>query len=291
MLNTLISITLYTENDAEQLFKEVFQECQRYENLFSVNIENSDVWRINNSGGSPVEVAEETLELIQYAKEYSELSQGVFDITVKPLSDLWDYNNPNPKIPQRDEIQDALKSVGYQNIEIQGNKIIVRNNAKLELGGIAKGYIADKLVELLKNKGIKHGLINLGGNIAVIGTKPDGSPWKLGIQKPFGTNSEIMDVLELTKGSLVTSGVYQRNFIIDNKIYHHIIDPFTGYPTDNGLYSVTILSDDSFRCDALSTVCLILGLEKGMELVESLAETEAVFVTDTYEVFKSSGLK
>ncbi len=290
MLNTLISVTLYTENDGEQLLKDVFNECGRYENLFSVNIENSDVWRINNSDSKPVEVDPETLKLIEYSNEFAELSQGAFDITVKPLSDLWDYNNPNPQIPDDRAIQAALKSVGYKNIEIQDNKILMKNNAKLELGGIAKGYIADKLVDMLKSKGVKHGLINLGGNIAVIGTKPDGSPWKLGIQKPFGTNTEIMEVMELTKGSLVTSGIYQRNFQIDEKIYHHIIDPFTGYPTENNLYSVTILSDESLRCDALSTVCLILGLEKGKELIETLPGTEAVFVTHNYELIKTSGL-
>lgn len=264
--------------------------CENYEQLLSTTIETSEVSKINQAAGQPVTVSDETANLIQKGIEYGDLSGGKFDITIASASDLWDFHdNNNGTIPAEEQLKEAASHINYKNIELENNTVTLKDpEAKIDLGGIAKGYIADKLKEYLKSEGIEHAWINLGGNVLTLGGKPDGSSFRIGLQKPFSQSGEILGILPVSDQSIVTSGNYERYFEKDGVLYHHILDPSTGYPVQNNLYQVTIISDQSVDGDALSTTCYALGLEEGMKLIQSLDGLEAIFVTDDYTIHKSS---
>ena len=194
-------------------------------------------------------------------------------------------------IPSDDEIKKALTTVDYQNVVVDGNTVTLKDpSAKIDLGGIAKGYIADRMKDSLNQKGAACGYINLGGNVLCLGAKPDGSSYNIGIQRPFDEEGAAMLAVSVTDQTVVSSGVYERYFEVDGKRYHHILDTATGYPYDNGLLGVSIITDESVDGDGLSTTCFALGLTDGMALVESLDNTEAVFITEDYELHFSSGM-
>lgn len=288
-LDTVITITVYGTEDGS-VINDCFDLLGEYEAMLSRTSENSDIWNINHSGGEPVEVSEETAELIQLALDYSELSDDAFDISLAPYSILWDFQNNTGNIPSEEEIAEAGAHVGLGNLHLEGATVTLDDpDAAIDLGGIAKGYIADRVKDLLLSEGYESALINLGGNVLTVGSKPDGSDFKIGIREPFADASQLSAVVAVSDKSVVTSGTYERYFMVDDVIYHHILDPKTGYPIQNGLQSVTILSDLSVDGDALSTTCFVMGLEDGMELIESLEDIEAMFITDDGELHYSSG--
>lgn len=287
--NTAVTITVYSEKDA-QLLPEAFSLCQHYEKLLSRTIEGSDIWNINLSEEKSVSVSEETIELLNAALFYASLSQGRIDPTVAPLMDLWNFTSGEPgPVPASSDIEVLLPHVDYKNIIIEENTVTLKDSkTQLDLGFLAKGYIADKVRDFLLENGVENAIIDLGGNLVVMGSKPDGSIYKLGIQKPFAPTGEMIYSLSVTDTSLVTSGTYERFFEENGRNYHHILNTSTGYPIENDLLSVSILTDSSLEADALSTTCFVLGLEEGMELIESLPDVEAVFITDDYELHFTS---
>lgn len=265
--------------------------ADKYENLFSKTIEDSDVFRINHSKGEPVMVDKETIFLLEKALEYAKITEGVVDPTILPLSDLWDFGN-NTSVPSESEIEHALSLVDYTQISIDKTActVILNNeNAGIDLGFIAKGYIADKMKEFLVSKGVSSALINLGGNVLTIGTKPKNELFRIGIKLPFEETSSLSPSVYLNDKSLVTSGVYERYFYQDNVLYHHILDTKTGYPINSGLYSVTIYSSSSLEGDAYSTICMCLGLESAIKLIENTEGIEALFITDEMEQIPTKG--
>lgn len=270
------------------VLEECKEICETYETLFSNKIETSEISRINASAGSPVKVSQETYALISLGLKYCELSGGKFDITIAPLSDLWNFtDNAEHVIPDDAAIEEARSHVDYRKVLIDEKACAVTlqdPQAKIDLGGIAKGYIADRLKEYLKKEGVEHALINLGGNVLTLGTSSDGTPFCIGIQKPFAEQNTPIDTLEIQNRSVVSSGVYQRYFEKDGNLYHHILNPETGYPYTNNLLQATIISDSSADGDALSTCCFALGLEEGSALVESLEDVQAIFVTEDYNL-------
>lgn len=288
--DTVVKITLCGTKDTS-ILDECFSEMAKYESLLSRTREGSDIWNINHSSGDPVEVSDITIELLELAIHYSELSGGIFDPTIASVVSLWNFtDNPEKVLPEESDIAEALTHVDYRNIQIKGNTVTLLDpDASIDLGGIAKGYIADQLKAFLINKEVTGALINLGGNNLALGTKPGNQPWKIGIQKPFGESSDLAAILSIAGKSVVTSGNYERYFEKDDQIYHHIIDPATGYPVQNHLNGVTILSDSSADGDALSTTCFALGVKKGLELIESLPDIEAMFITDDGTIYRSSG--
>lgn len=287
--DTLVDIQIYGTKD-ETVIKECVALCEEYEKKFSRTIEDSEVSKINQAEGQWVEVSEETIEILDYALEYSEMTDGAFDITIAPLTELWNVKENTGKLPAKEEIENALSHVNYENIEIDGNMVRLKDKeAKIDLGGIAKGYIADKLKEFMAERGVKNAMINLGGNIAVIGGKKDGSDWNIGIQKPFGDRNEVIGSVSIRDKTVVSSGIYERYFEYDGKIYHHILDTATGRPAESDLEAVTIIGESSVMADVLSTTCVLLGSEKGMELIERTPEVEAVFVRKDGEVLESGG--
>lgn len=281
--DTIITITLWGAD--EEILDYCKEICSRYEQLFSRTIETSDVSRINSARGTAVEVDAETSELIEKALYYSQLSNGAFDITIAPLSELWDIENNPGNIPNETDIEEAISHVDYENILVDGNTVTLKDpKAAIDLGGIAKGFIADKLKEYLKSQGIQRGLIDLGGNLLTIGTKAKGEPFRIGIQKPFDERNETITTVEIKDQSVVSSGTYERYFEKDGKIYHHLLNPHTGFPYENNLLQVTIISDYSVDGDALSTACFGLGLEEGRALIKSLDGIRAIFVTEDYQL-------
>lgn len=291
-LDTVVTITLYN-TDREDLLDSCLDLCTDYESLFSKTIPESDIGRINAAKGQPITVSQDTRELLERAVYYSELSDGLFDVTIEPVTSLWDFNSEaaaddQVAPPAESAIRDSLAHVDYRNIVLSGNEVTLLDpEASIDLGGIAKGYIADRLKDYLLEQGVTSAIINLGGNIQTIGTKPDGSSFHVGIKRPFDPAGDIITSVDITDESVVTSGVYERCFTYDGQLYHHILSPSTGYPVNGDLNSVTIIGASSMDCDALSTICLLSGLEQGQKLIESLPDVEAVFVTTENQVIST----
>lgn len=288
-LNTIVSITLYDSQD-ESIIEGAFALCDAYENLLSRTKKESEIYQLNEQGHNSFTLSEETMDILTTGLHYSKLSNGAFDLTLEPLTSLWNFGSSEQRLPSKEEIEEALKHVGYENIKLEGNTItFAKEGMGVDLGAIAKGFIADKMKEYLISKEVNSAIINLGGNILCVGEKPDGSAFNVGIQKPFEDRNETIAVMEIRDLSVVSSGIYERFFTVDGKNYHHILNPSTGYPYDNDLISVTIVSKKSIDGDALSTTCFALGLEKGMEMIESLPDTYAVFITSDYQLHYTKG--
>ncbi len=287
--DTVVELQLNGTGD-HRLIDECFDLMKNYESLLSRTREGSDVWKINHSSGEPIEISDDTAALIRLSQKYYELSGGAFDITVAPYTALWDFQNNPGNVPGDEELAAAGRHVGLAHLHLAGNTVTLDDPAAaIDLGGIAKGYIADRVKELLVGRGIRSGCINLGGNLLAIGTKPDGELWNIGIRRPFAEVSDVITTVRIDDLSVVTSGVYERYFEADGMLFHHILDPESGRPVRNGLYSVTILSESSADGDALSTACFVLGREDGMRLVESLENTEALFISDDLSLHYSPG--
>ncbi|MDE6983414.1 MAG: FAD:protein FMN transferase [Lachnospiraceae bacterium] len=314
--DTVVTITIYDERKTDVL-DHCLALCAQYENLFSATQEGSEVWNINHSDGTATAVSHETAALIQSALYYCDQTQGMLDLTLRPVSEEWDIAGQMKeasaladyqyKIPSAQTLSALIEHVDYKNVQITdaaGTEIgydtplfgdtdyfvtLKDSRSAIDLGFIAKGYIADQLKAYLVSEGVESGIISLGGNVLLIGSKPDRTPFTVGIQKPFGAPNETITTAQKSDISVVSSGCYERYFIVDDnekdkRIYHHILDTKTGSPVWNDLFGVTIFSDSSMEGDALSTCCYILGLEKGMEYIRGMENVEAVFVTKDYEV-------
>jgi len=292
-LGTVCSVTLFEQSE-KSIYNEVFSRIREIENLMSVNIPSSDISRVNAAAGTePVIVHEETFKVIERALYYAEFSGGAFDLTVGPLVSLWGIGKEEQRIPLRQEILDALPLINWRNVELDRQKKSVFLKIKgmsLDLGAIAKGYAADEAVKIIKRGGVKRAIIDLGGNIVVLGEKKDGSLWNVGIQNPDKNRGDVIGFLQLTEKTIVTSGVYERFFEENNQRYHHLFDPSRGYPAKNGLLSVTLITDISMDADALSTALFVLGYEEGKKLIASLPGTEAFFVFEDRSIIMTDGI-
>ena len=291
-LDTFITISIYDSDDTA-LLDECFAICDAYEKQLSRTIADSDIGRINAAGGQPVHVSAETIDLLQKGIDYGNLSDGRFDITIAPASALWNFTSENPALPNENAIQATLPLISYRNIILdkEAQTVTLSNDGSaIDLGGIAKGYIADRIKDYLIAKGVTSAIIDLGGNILTVGSKPDSSGFLIGIREPFSETGNVLTGVLVRDKSVVTSGTYQRCFRLDGVLYHHILDPETGYPADTDLSSITIISDGSADGDALSTICILLGLKDGLALIESLPDVEAIFVTNDNELYYSSGM-
>lgn len=288
-MDTVCTITLYDTKD-ETLLDKAFALCKKYETLFSKTIETSDISKINSAENETIEVNPETAKLLEIALEYAKLTDGKFDITIGRLTELWDFKSESPILPSQKQIETALKQTGYHNLSVNGNTVMVQKGVQLDLGGIAKGYVADQCAAFLKENGVTRAIINLGGNVLVIGSKGENLPWTVGIQRPFSDRNEIIGSVQVSDHSVVTSGIYERFFEKDGIVYHHILDPDTGYPVANGLESVTIISRSSVMADALSTSAFLLGKDRAIELIESISDTEAIFVDNDGKISVTSGI-
>ena len=286
--NTIMTITLYGYND-KSIFTEIWAKIDEMENTYSANINTSDVSLFNeNPSTDPIPVSEDIIKMVNRAMPMSEATEGRFDLTIEPVVKLWGISTETPRVPAQSEIDSALTHVNFQNlIADTANNTLQKSDPDLhiDLGGIAKGYAADQIKAFLATKGIDRAIINLGGNIFAVGSKAKDTPWNVGVQNPFEPNGDVVGILKASDKSVVTSGSYERFFEQDGKVYHHILNTSTGYPVENELISVTIISDFSVDGDILSTSTFSLGLEEGRKLINSLDNIAAIFITKDKGVY------
>ena len=288
-LDTIVQITLY-DSSSKNILNNCFDLCKKYELVFSSNNKKSELYQLNHSLHKLENqaISKELYQVIKQGLYYSELSNGAFDITIGSISSLWDFKNNT--IPQDNLIKEHLQDVSYKNIVLEKNHLrFLNEQTMIDLGAIAKGYIADQIKDYLLKKNVSSALINLGGNILCVGQKQQ-QPFLIGITNPQETNDSILS-LNINDLSVVTSGTYQRYIETDSKKYHHILDPSTGYSYENGLSAVTIISKSSIQGDALSTVCFSLGKEKGMKLLNSLKDVSGCFIDKNNQITYSKHFK
>ncbi len=294
-IGTHITIKVYDDKEVpNDVFDQIFGLIDIYENRVSKTISTSEVSNINeNAGVEPVAVSDAVIDLVEIGQNYAALTDGLFDVTIGPLVDLWGIGTDHAAVPSDDARLTEMSKIDYQKIEIKplDKTIFLKETGmEIDLGAIAKGYIADRVKDLILELGYDHAIINLGGNVLTVGTKPNSDAWQVGVRDPQSSSGNTMGILKLEDNSIVSSGIYERFFNAGDTRYHHIINPKTGSPEFNGMYSVSIVSDTSVDGDALSTSVFLLGLEKGFALVESLSNVEAVFVMEDQSVYVTSGL-
>ena len=292
VLGTVCSIRII-EGGSAKTTDEIFQRLRQIEDRMSANKDGTEIAAVNASaGGKAVKVSEDTFYVISKAVEYAGLAGGAFDPTVGPLVKLWNIGNEGAHVPQKGDIASALRLIDYRKVELDRKALTVRLAApgmKLDLGAIAKGYSADEVARILDKYKVKSAIVDLGGNVLVYGKKKDGTAWRVGVQDPHSDRGEYIGLVTGNAMTVVTSGIYERFFIQDGRRYHHILDTKTGFPVDNGLVSVSIITESSIRADALSTTIFALGLENGMKLVKTMPDVHAVFIDDKNRVYLSPG--
>lgn len=273
---------------SQETMQALCDRCAYFESIFSRTIETSDVGRVNAAGGKPVEVASETADLVTKALRYCEESDGRFDITIGAVSTLWDFKEGI--VPEPAAIREAVKHVGYANVQVEGTTITLADpDAKLDLGGIAKGYIADDLCQMLVDAGCKSGLVNLGGNVKTVGVRPDGAPWHVGVQDPNGGPNDLIAAVESEGSSVVTSGLYEREFEKNGERYWHILDPKSGYPVQTDLVSATIFSTASIDGDGYTKPLFMLGRDAALAWAEAEDDIEALLIDAGGTILQTSG--
>lgn len=285
-MDTYIKLTAYGER-AEHALETAEQRFTELETLWSVTDKNSEIYAINHSGGEPVTVSADTADLISYSLEIARETH-TFEPTIYPVLTAWGFTTGENRVPSDEEIQTLLKKVGSENAAVEGNSVRLENGAQLDLGAIGKGAAGDEIVSILKENGINSALLDIGGNIQLIGQK-SGTDWRLGIRNPFGEGTA--GVLEISDTAVVTSGNYERFFTDENgNTCGHIIDPATGYPADSGLASATIVASEGKRADALSTAVFIMGLEKAAEYWHENRDFEMILISQDGEIHLTEGL-
>ena len=287
-MNTYMTFTAYGE-DAQAALQEAEECIQQVEGLWSVTDKDSEIYQANHSGGQPVTVSEETAEIISFALEMAQRTGGALDPTIYPVLTAWGFTTDSKQVPSQQQIAQLLEQVGYDRIQINGSELTVPDGMELDLGAVGKGYTADLVTEILRRHGVTSALISLGGNIQSIGSRPDGSDWRLGIRAPWESGN--LGVLTVSDAAVVTSGGYE-NYFDDEQgnIYWHILDPSTGYPADSGLQSVTIVGREGKMCDALSTALFVMGAQSAEQYWRENGGFEMLLVTDSGEILITEGI-
>ena len=295
-MDTAMIFTAYGEKSTHADYM-VEDEIRRLDALLSRTDEDSVIWQLNHADGLGITVGEEVCGLIETAEVYTQATGGAFDITIAPVVSAWGFTTDSYQVPDGAELAELLTYVGPEHITTAGDAAALDPGTQIDLGAIAKGYASDRVAAIFRENNVPRGKAELGGNILVMGDKPDGTPWRVGVQDPAKPNEEAYAaILALEDAFIVTSGSYQRYFEQDGKRYHHIIDPATGYPADSGLTSVTVVADsgegNGTMCDALSTALFVMGEEKALDFWRSGAyDFQLVLVTEDGRVVVTDGLK
>lgn len=288
-MDTYMTITAYGEN-AETALNQAEERVIELEKLWSVTDENSEIYAVNHSVGENVHISPETAELLDFSVDISEVTNSALDCTMYPVLTEWGFTTGNYKIPTDEKISELLENTGYEKIDLNENNVTVPKNMQIDLGAVGKGYTGDLIVDILQENGVESALLDLGGNIQTIGTKPDGTDWKVGLRSPFDEGS--FATLEISDCAVITSGGYERYFTGDDgETYWHILDPATGKPAHSGLVSVTIVGKEGRLCDALSTSLFVMGLDKATELWKQRDDFEMVLVSEKGEIYLTEGIE
>ncbi|MFP4976293.1 FAD:protein FMN transferase [Paenibacillus sp. CN-4] len=294
--DTVVNIRLNGDKAAQEHMDHIGQILETIDRQISRTEADGEVYAVNQAAGKKaVAVSEDTLEIVKLSVKYAEDMDGLFDPSIGPLVDLWKIGEGGERVPDQADIDAAVKLTNYKDIVIdEANKTVMlkREGMVLDLGGIGKGYAADKIAEYLKSEGIDSAMINLGGSSIIgLGTKPGGVKWNIGLQDPDKSRGTQLGTIQIADEVIDASGVYERFFMQDGVRYHHILDPHTGFPAQNGLKSITIMSPNATDADALSTGVFLMGLEKGMKYIESLDNVEAFFITEDNKIYATPGIR
>ena len=294
-MDTYMTFTVYDDNaeDARAALACAQEEIDALEALIAVTDAQSDIYAVNHGGGQPVAIQERTAELLSFALRMAQETGGALEPTLYPVLSAWGFTTDENRIPPGDQIDGLLESVGYDRVQVTDDGVTMADGMMLDLGSVGKGYAGDRAEQILREKGIDSAVLDIGGNIQAVGTKPDGSDWKLGLRSPFGEG--IFGTLQIADKAVVTSGNYGRYFIGEDGVrYGHILDPKTGYPVDNGLASVTVIAKEGKVCDALSTALFVMGLENAVRYWRSRQEEQPfdmILVTEEKEVYVTEEIK
>lgn len=288
-MDTIMTFTVIHE-DGDELIIDAEQEIRRLENLLSITLENSEITRLNASAGKEaVEVSEDTWILLDAGKKLGAGTGGAFDIAISPVVKAWGFTEAEHHVPTQAELDALLPLTDPEDVILDKKTVFLQKEGMaVDLGGITKGYASDKVASMLKGKGVESAIISLGGNVYGIGTKPNGEKWEVALANPLDAN-DYCGLISIEDKAVVTSGGYQRFFEENGKKYHHIIDPATGYPAENGLLSVTIISESGMEADVLSTALFVMGLENALEYWQKNGGFEAIFITEAGEVVATEG--
>ena len=294
-MDTYMTFTVYDDNaeDARAALACAQEEIDALEALIAVTDAQSDIYAVNHGGGQPVAIQERTAELLSFALRMAQETGGALEPTLYPVLSAWGFTTDENRIPPGDQIDGLLESVGYDSVQVTDDGVTMADGMMLDLDSVGKGYAGDRAEQILREKGIDSAVLDIGGNIQAVGTKPDGSDWKLGLRSPFGEG--IFGTLQIADKAVVTSGNYERYFIGEDGVrYGHILDPKTGYPVDNGLASVTVIAKEGKVCDALSTALFVMGLENAVRYWRSRQEEQPfdmILVTEEKEVYVTEEIK
>lgn len=288
-MDTYMTLTAYGDG-AEQALEKAEKEIKMLEAEWSVTEKDSEIYKINHNNGDAVDVSKETSDVLRFALDMSKKTDGALDPTIYPVLTAWGFTTDNYRVPDEKEIQTLLGHVGYENVEVNGQSVRIPEGMELDLGAVGKGYAGDLAAELIEEAGINSALLSIGGNIQAVGSKPDGSDWRLAIQNPYGDGEA--GILEISDCAVVTSGNYERYFTADDgTTYGHIIDPKTGYPVDNGLASVTIITKEGKKGDALSTAMFVKGIDGASEYWRTHQDFNMIMMTDDKELYITEGIE
>lgn len=296
LMGTVVNVKIYNEGK-EAVLDQAFDRIEELAAKITVNEKGSEIDKVNaQAGNEPVVVSDDVYELLKAAYTYSSESEGSFDMTIGPLTNLWHIGFDDARKPEQAEIDSTLPLIDYQQVEFDDQEHSVylpKKEMLLDLGAIAKGYITDEVVKVLKANEVDTAIVDLGGNIFVLGHSPraENAEWNVGVQNPFETRGEILGSLPVTNQTIVTSGIYERFIEVEGVNYHHLLDPDTGYPFENDLAGISIVTDKSIDGDGLSTVIFSKGLKAGLDFVNQRENVEAIFVTKDRSVYVSDGLK
>lgn len=288
-MDTYMTVTAYGDN-AQKGVTDAVAEIQRLDNLLSIGKEDSEISKLNKSGSAAL--SDDTAVMVTKALDLYKSTGGAFDITVLPLMELWGFTTQEYYVPTEDEIQSTLQRVGADKLtwDESTKTLTLGNKQEIDLGGIAKGFTSSRIMEIFKQDGVTCGMVSLGGNVHLLGTKQDGSAWRVGIQDPDNTD-DMLGVLQANDCAVITSGAYERNFEKDGVTYHHIIDPATGKPSNSGLTSVTIVSKDGTLADGLSTSLFVMGKDKAIAYWKQHAdEFDTILVDKDRNVYITEGI-
>lgn len=290
-MDTYMEVDAYGDN-GEKAVAKAEKEVNKLDSILSTGKSTSEISKLNKNKKQVVSA--DTMSLIKESVKISKETNSAFNPTIYPLMELWGFTTKNYYVPKDNEIKTLLNHMDIDNIKIDERKNEVSfkdSNMKIDLGAIAKGYTSSKIIDIFKENNIKSGMVTLGGNVQVLGKKPDGSLWKVGIQNPIGED-EYLGVLQTSDKAVITSGGYERNFTKNGKTYHHILDPSNGYPANNGLTSVTIISSDGTLADALSTSLFVMGKDKAIDFYKkSNYDFDFILYTSDNKLIISDGIK
>ncbi len=286
-MDTTMTLTAYGSNASDAL-DAASTEINRLDALFSISSESGDIYALNRDHSAALH--EDTQALLERALEVSDSTDGIFDCTIKPVMDAWGFTTENYRVPSADELQQLLAHVDYKQVQQNGSAVSIPADVQVDLGGIAKGYTSDRIMQVFSDNGVTSGIVSLGGNVQALGCKPDGSKWRVAVQDP-NDESENFAVVEIEDEAVITSGGYQRYFEDNGQTYHHIIDPRTGTPADSGVVSSTIISHDGTLADGLSTSLFIMGVDDALDYWRAHSdEFDAILMDKDGKVYVTKGI-